>query len=372
MACRILLLTTDLGIGGVPLMVRDLARGLRDLPGKPYQLYAACLGKPDPVADELRSMGIPTTCMHARNAADLAVFARLYHLTRRTGPHLIHSFLVHANLAARLVGMCLDNTSILTTTCTTERQRHWHLWVENFTCRMDDRMLAVSESVARFLQRHAHIPPAHITTIPHGIDVASIANAAPASLDDETDSPGGAPVLCCVGRLDMVKGLDTLIRAFAIVHQQLGAHLLVIGDGPARNHLEQHVRRHDLSECVHLLGFRHDVANLLRACDVYMSASRWEGFGLATAEAMAARIPIVATDTDGTCDLITHMEHGLLVPVDDHTSMAHAVIQLLSSPELRTRLAHNAYLKVSKYFTIEKMVTAHHELYQRLLDNRRR
>jgi glycosyltransferase involved in cell wall biosynthesis len=146
--------------------------------------------------------------------------------------------------------------------------------------------------------------------------------------------------LAAAGRLTWQKGFDLLIRAFAGIADRHPEWTLVIwGDGDDRAKLEQEVQDSGLSERILLPGTSRSPAEWAGDADVFVFSSRYEGFGNALGEAMAAGLPVVSFDCDyGPADLIDHDQNGLLVPPDDVPALASALDRLLSDAGLRRRL----------------------------------
>jgi glycosyltransferase involved in cell wall biosynthesis len=134
--------------------------------------------------------------------------------------------------------------------------------------------------------------------------------------------PLDAPLVMTVGRLVPVKGFDVLARAAAML-QTAGARVVIVGEGPERARLAGAPR-------VELIGSRDDAAALLAAGDVVVSSSRSEGFPQTLIHAMAAGLPVVATDVGGTAEIVVHDHTGLLVPADDPAALARAIDALLA------------------------------------------
>jgi glycosyltransferase involved in cell wall biosynthesis len=150
-------------------------------------------------------------------------------------------------------------------------------------------------------------------------------------------------LVCTVARLSPQKGLDVLIDAAAGLSRSspgLGVEFVIIGGGDLRNSLQEKITDLGLEGTVRLLGPRapNEVAQWLTCADLFVLPSRYEGLPLAMMEAMAAGLPVVATEVSGAIDVITKPDLGLLVPVDDPNALAEAIRQLAEDPELRSKV----------------------------------
>jgi glycosyltransferase involved in cell wall biosynthesis len=194
--------------------------------------------------------------------------------------------------------------------------------------------------------------PRHSRPIPNGIDVARAVELAAA---ERAGTGKKRPVVGMVARLDPIKDHATLLAAFAAIRRRrVDAELWLVGDGPRRAALEAMVGSLGIGADVAFLGTRTDVAELLGELDVCaFSTTRDEGFGIALAEAMAAGLPIVASDVPACREVLAGGEAGILVPPGDAAALAAALDRLLAYPEERAALGARARDRVSREYGIE-------------------
>ncbi len=193
------------------------------------------------------------------------------------------------------------------------------------------------------------------SVIPNGIDLREF-DLPPAPIAPPTDGP----YVVALGRHVAQKGFDVLLEAFALAAGSTGVgarnavrsglaaptlgpqwYLVIAGDGPERDALEEQARRLGLAERVRFPGRveRAAVVALLRGAEVFVLPSRHEPFGIVNLEAMAARTPVVATDVGGVGEFVRHGSNGVLVPPQDPRALAAALVALAGDPDRRTRLA---------------------------------
>ena len=361
---RILYVITDLEIGGVPLHLYRLARHMSD---EGFDVHVTCLSPPGPVTRMLAKTGIATSACHAGGAWDWRAVDRLDGIVADLMPDIVHSFLFHANVACRFVALlgALAADTLICELQTVEVERPWHLTVERLTHRWCRYVVANSPSVVDHLARRARIAPDKLALVPGGIAPAPIRDSAPAKRASLGVNQSD-PVLLWTGRLDPVKRLDDLISAAAIVNRSIPIQLLLAGEGPDRPRLERRVGRSGIADRVHLLGRRTDVPRLLKMADVFVFPSLTEGMPNALLEAMAAAVPIVATDAPGNRDLITHNENGLLVPTGDCEKLAGAIANLLRDKTLRQRLGACAAGTIDRQFHVARTYEGYRALYARV------
>jgi glycosyltransferase involved in cell wall biosynthesis len=200
-------------------------------------------------------------------------------------------------------------------------------------------------------------PP--ITIIPNGIDVERFARESKARKKGKAST--GATILICVANLADGKGHEVLLHAVSLLP---ATELLLVGEGPKRSDLQRLTQELGIAERVRFLGRRNDVPELLATADIYVQPSYWEGFGIATLEAMAAGLPVVASDVPGLRDVVG--DAGLLAPAGSAVDLANCIAQLLSDPDLQSRVALLAQQR-SKQFSIETTASAYLQLYKSVL-----
>ena len=169
------------------------------------------------------------------------------------------------------------------------------------------------------------------------------------------------PRLAMTARLEVHKDQPTLIRAAALLKQQgQPVEVWLIGEGSRRSELEQLIDQLEVGDCVRLLGSRRDVPALLSACDLFVfQALRDEGFGIALAEAMAARLPIVATDVGACREVLESGRCGLLVPEQDPAAMAAGILQVLRDPKDAGVRMQAAYQRAMADFSVPQSALAY-------------
>jgi starch synthase (maltosyl-transferring) len=248
-----------------------------------------------------------------------------------------------------------------------ERQKAWHLTLDRMTSRLACGSVCVSKDVLRFSVERGGLDPARLTVIPNGVDPSrfDVPPADRASLG----VPGDAFLALAVGRLDVQKGLPDLLDAVERAAADVPAlRLAVAGDGPLRGWLETEVAaRPGLAGRVRLLGRRDDVPALMRAADLLVHASHWEGMPNVVLEAMAAGLPIVATAVEGVDELVVPGETGWIVPVRDPDAMALAIREAAADRDAAGRMGRAGRARASDEFSTARMVGRYESLWAGVL-----
>jgi sugar transferase (PEP-CTERM/EpsH1 system associated) len=226
---------------------------------------------------------------------------------------------------------------------------------------------AVSRDLVRWLVEEIGVPVRKVRHIPNGVDVECFAPRPPEPARRALNLPSGTAVIGTVGRLDPVKDHIGLIRAFAAATTGRHAILLIAGDGPCRERIEDAIRGLGLGARVHVLGERSDVPVVLNTLDLFVLASLGEGMSNSILEAMATGLPVVATRVGGNGELVADGVTGILVPGGSHEALAGAMRRYLDHPELMRAHGSAGRTRVEAEFTLATMVGAYRELYRRRL-----
>jgi glycosyltransferase involved in cell wall biosynthesis len=277
----------------------------------------------------------------------------------RRWPHVVHAHnptSLHYGVIGKLVSgarlVFTDHRGILREPTTFE-------WL------LTDAVIAVSRDTAELC------PAAKLTSVQvihNGVDPARPLRSR-AEVRAELGLGLDEVVAIQVANLLPVKAHDILLRALAIL-RDAGSRLtmLVVGDGPERPFIEAMARELGLGpERLRLLGFRADVPDLLGAADFFALPSRMEGLPLSALEAMAQRLPVVASKVGGLPEVVLDGQHGFLVPPADPEALAKAMGKLAGDPELRRTLGGAAYARARAEFSFEHMTQKYDDLYERLV-----
>jgi glycosyltransferase involved in cell wall biosynthesis len=247
-------------------------------------------------------------------------------------------------------------------------------------CQKADALVAPSTAIQHeLLEAGYHQQLVHF--VPNGVPIREPYDArrqqqARAALTDanwDLLAPPDAPVALFTGRLHDGKGLLTLVDAWRIVVQtHRDARLWLVGEGPLRDELFQRISDYELRRNILLPGVFDDVSELLIAADLFLLPSFEEGMSMALLEAMAARLPCIASDIPGNRHLINTGQHGLLTPPGDPAALAAAILELIADPLRARSLGEVAAERVAENFSVTQATQRHLELFGALIDNKNR
>jgi len=238
------------------------------------------------------------------------------------------------------------------------------------TARFADRMIAVSPEVREYHLAKTGVPSEKMMVIENGVDVSAFSGYEEEArqIRAEFGLSESAPVFGIIGRLKPQKDLTTFLKAAAeLLIKQPDARFLVVGDGPLRGELELLAKNLDLFPSLIFTGLRKDVPAIMKAIDVLVLSSLWEGLPVILLEAMAASRPVVSTAVDGVKGVVIPDETALLVETGSPSALADACYRLAGDLELRNKMGKAGLQRVTKLYSIDVMIDRISELYEELL-----
>jgi len=293
-------------------------------------------------------------------------------ILRQQRVDILHSHMFQASRLASPLGRICGVPLIIETSHGRESWRHgWvkgSFVVDRLVGRTVDRMIAVSEANARYLVKDKGLPAERITVIYPGVRFERFNPSAAVPLDLKTrlGFDVNDPVLLVAGRLEPQKGHRVLIDALPLILREFPrARLVCLSDGALRSELEQRVAELGLQSSVRFTGYQPDLLPWLALADICVLPSYYEGLPVAVVEALASGKPMVATAVDGTPEVLTDGETGLLVPPGDSASLAKAIIQMLANPEQRASMARKGHERVLELFGKDVMIERTQDCYLR-------
>ena len=297
----------------------------------------------------------------------------------RLRPDVVHSYLdVHnctAGCAAVLAGVPVHLASFRNLdpeTCQNGMaELTWPLY-RFLLARSHTRFEANSRAGATHYARWLHMDPESISYSPNGLEPAISRTCAPDAgreLREAQGIPGKAPLVLTLSRFVWGKAPESMLDIFSrVLAARPDCHYLIAGAGMAQDEgMGAILRESGLAEQVHLLGVRSNVAALFASADVFLLPSRVEGFPNAIMEAMAAGLPVVASNVGGIPDLVRHGHDGFLHEARDVDGMARSVVALLDDAVLRVRLGGAGQQRILEEFSLQKLGDRTLERYEALL-----
>ncbi|MFL6566463.1 MAG: glycosyltransferase [Burkholderiales bacterium] len=367
-------LITRLPVGGAEKVLVDVVRRLD--PAR-YESLVCCIQAKGELAAELEKSGVRVLCLNRMQSKrfDWRAVRDLTRLLRAERVALLHSHLYHANLYGRIAALLARVPAVATVHNVYTRSKIHRRLLNRLLAHATARVIAVSDEIRGDLIAQDRIDARKVVVIHNGIDVRRVESTLThAQARARLGIGENELALGCVARLEQQKGHRFLLEACAALRQdaEVGPRLrlLVVGDGRLRGDLETRAGALGLASSASFLGTRQDVPDILRALDIYVMPSLWEGLSIAMLEAMAAGLPIVISDVSGAAQALGDNEHGVRVPPGDAAALAGALRSLAGDPGRRRALAMSARQRVQERFSIDAMMSQLTSIYDDALAGR--
>lgn len=358
MKTRVLLLITDLRLGGTPRMVQALATGLDR---ERFDVEVASLMEGSSITDQLLEAGIPCQVLGMRNKWDPRPLWRLLRYLRENRFDLIHAWLFHANNVAKVLGKLAGVPRILTSERGVETNKsRGRVLLDRWTHPLMDALVVNAEAIRDVQRTREGIPERKIRTIPNGLPL----EAFPAAL--MVGPP--PPRILTVARFDPVKGHEDLLAAARLVlERRPDARFLWVGAGSELEPMRRRVREAGLEAAIDLPGETDDVLPHLHRSHLFVLPSHQEGMPGSVLEAMAVRLPVIATRVGGLPEIVEDGITGHLVPPRDPAALARVILEMLEDSPRCQAMGEAGRRRVERHFSRETFIKAHEKLYRELV-----
>jgi glycosyltransferase involved in cell wall biosynthesis len=367
------MLASTLVTGGAERVVLSLALGLAGSEVRPYIL---CLHGPGKVGEELAARGIPVFSNLAESRFDPRIAARLAGRLRKESTDILfcldhHDAVFWGALASKLAGVRRRVLSIHST----------RLWGKSSSFTISDRMalpfydriVALAETHADYLERNEGIERSRIEVIHNGVDIQRY--RPPASQEERKDLrrmlglPESSFVTTIVAALRPEKNHDMLLRSAAELGGNAECLFMIVGGGGEEARLRDLAGRLSLEKAVRFMGEREDIPEILSASDLFVLCSHpvVETFPLSVLEAMSAGLPVVSTRVGSIHIIINDGEEGILIDPGDQEALTKSIRLLMRDEPRRKIMGGRGRSAVENRFSLEKMIDSYAALFAELL-----
>ncbi|MDP2784983.1 MAG: TIGR03088 family PEP-CTERM/XrtA system glycosyltransferase [Sulfurimicrobium sp.] len=365
----------SLGVGGLE---NGLVNLINNMPRDRYRHAIVCLHSFTDFAKRIQGSDVPIYSLDKKPGKDLGLYVRLGRLLRQLKPDIVHT----RNLAA-LEGQIVAAITVSARRVHGEHGREVDVAGLNMKYNLlrsmirpfVHRYIAVSRDLEQWLINRIGVEPSRIKQIYNGVDSQKFR---PWRVEDPAP-PWQAQfasdqhvIIGSVGRMAAIKDHQTLVRAFIMLiqqHPQLRetVRLVIVGDGPCRENCAQLLAQAGLSDYAYLMGERNDVAELMRAMDIFVLPSLGEGISNTILEAMATGLPVLATQVGGNPELVQASVTGRLVPANTPRAMAQALFDYVSDAQLRDRHGSAGRAIIERQYSLPAMVNEYMQAYDMVL-----
>lgn len=327
-------------------------------------------------SDGVGIINIPRLMRRIDLLYDFISFIKILKIIRSEKPQIVHTHTSKAGLLGRLAAFVAKTPIIIHTP-------HGHIFygyfgrvtsyffvlVERLLAKITDKIISLTNQEELDHVRFKIAPSEKFISIHSGVDIQRFISAK-SGRDGLKESFGIMPqslVVGTVGRLVPIKGHKYLIEAAPKILKEVpGVRFVLVGDGNLRPKLQRLTHTLNIQDAFLFLHWRSDIPKIINMFDLFALPSLNEGMGKVLVEAMAAGKPIVASDTGGIPDLVTHGYNGLLVPPGNPSRLAEAIVTLLKDSNRRQEIGKNGKLLAQRY-SLESMVEKIETLYEELL-----
>jgi len=374
---KILHLITDLcHIGGAEMMLYKL---LSNIDQKRFTNVVVSMTERGVLSEKIEALGITVYSLGMRRRLpNLTSILLLLSLLRNEKPHILQSWLYHADLLGVLAGKLTDTSVVWNLRCAEllkkdhPRVLFWILRVLAVLSGTPEAVI-VNSTAGRLAHERLGYKPVKWSLIPNGFDPDSFSPSQNARLDirKSLGVSEQAQLIGLVARFNPMKDHSNFLKAAGQLKKtRPDVHFVLVGKGvdERNSQLVDLINSLSLNGCVHLLGERHDIPAITAALDIAASSSYSEGFSNVIGEAMACGVPCVVTDVGDSAYIVGNA--GIVVPPRDYCALSDAWSQILSmSEDSRLSLGRAARERILSHFSINGVTRQYEKLYLEIVEN---
>jgi len=311
--------------------------------------------------EELKVKGISVSCLNLSFKYDFSKIFLLRRILEEGEYDLLHVHLFPADIFSAIASLLVKKPRLIFSEHSVYNRRRsikLYKFIDRFVYSRYCKIVCVSDLVKAELDRYLPQVASKSVVIKNAVEVQDF----PDTLNKSYD-------IIFVGRLEKAKGVDVLLRAIQLLekNRSLNLKVAIVGDGSQRDYLKNMVRDLEIKSKVEFLGVREDVSELMRSSKIFVLPSRWEGLPMVILEAMANKVPIIASAVGGIPEVISDGIHGLLIEPDNWDVLASRIELLLNDASLRKKLSENAFERVLSDYSIKEYCKNMLKLYEEVL-----
>jgi glycosyltransferase involved in cell wall biosynthesis len=366
---KILFVINQLDCGGAEQQMVALCEGLRL---RNFDVEVISIYEQLELEPRLTAIGIPVVVAHKYGKLDLTIVWRLRRLILKSRADLIHAYLPASSL---FTGMA-KWTGIATPLIQSERSVNswrcrWRIWLDRIVRWRVEAITCNADAIRKHLIEREHVPTQKIAVIYNGLARHRRQRPPQDAIDAARNSIGASRdsfIVICVANFVKEKQHDVMLYAFAEAKKTAdNLFLVLVGKGEREPRVRLLIEQLRLANSTQIIRGCTNPLPLLCASDAAILASSVEGCSNALLEAMAAGLPIVATDTGGNKELVTDGRGGIMCPVGNTHKLCEGILRLWREPILRAGMKAYNIARVQEDFTDNVMVERTLTLYQKVL-----
>jgi glycosyltransferase involved in cell wall biosynthesis len=366
---KVMYIFAALPVGGAEEVLLTEVEGLDK---KTFDPFVCVISEKGPIGEQIEKTGVRVIPLHrmGKSQFDYRIIRNLYTLMRREGVHVVHTHLYDGNKYGRLAAILARVPCIVSTyqNVYVRRRLKYHL-INWALSAVNDRILAGSEAVKESVMRYDRIGAGKIQVLYNAIDPAKFRGGeSGGDVRRRFGIKAEDFLIGVIARLEEQKGHIYVLQAMSqVVRNYRAVKVLVVGDGKLRSFLQERTRTLGLSDFVLFAGTQRPTDPILRALDLFLLPSLWEGFSISILEAMAMGVPVVATAVGGASEVITSGKDGLLIQPGDVGSLTAAIEDSLLHRDKFRQMGKNGKETVIRNFTKANHLAMLQSLYLEVL-----
>lgn len=315
----------------------------------------------DPIALDFENINIPVSRINVKNPRDSQNYNQLKNILNIKKPNLLHFHLPHsgscryAYLAANKVNIPVVATEHDPFPLSVPKRIFKKLAIK-----WTAHTIAISNHNLNLLIKNYNYPKDKITLVHNGIDLSSYSNF--------VKDIHNKAVVTTIATLHPRKGIKYLIQAVPdILKNEPNVKFFIVGNGDELPNLKDLAKNLNIESNITFWGWVRDIKSILKTTDIYVQPSVREAFGLSVLEAMACKIPVVASSVGGLSEIIEDQTSGIFVPPENSKALSDTILRLLKDEETRKRIANNGNKRVTEHFSAQKMARETEKVYDKVL-----
>ncbi|MDR3274781.1 MAG: glycosyltransferase family 4 protein [Endomicrobium sp.] len=307
---------------------------------------------------------------------DLRALFCIYSILKREKPDIVHTHSSKAGILGRIAAKLAGIKVVLHTIHgygfnETQKwyEKYLYVYLEKSCASISNKLIAVSKEDVQKGLKYKIAKESKYTLIRAGIDTEFYKNFNQnPNFRKSLGINNNIKVITTIGAFKPQKNLKDFVKAASIAFQSVkNVVFLIVGDGQERGELENLILNFNLKENILFLGWRTDIAEILKISDIFVLTSLWEGLPCTILEAMCCSKPVIANAVDGVKEIIVESKTGFLIELHNYKKTAEKIIYLLTNPSEIESMGKNALNSIGQEFNIDYTVKQHEELYLQLI-----
>lgn len=363
-----LFVITSMPVGGAETLLVNMIRKFdRDI----LLPEVCCLKQPGPLGEEIADE-VPVHAQLINGRTDVKVLGRLVHLMKSRRIDAVVTVGAGDKMFWGRIAAWWTGVPVITSALHSTGWPDGIGWLNRQLTSITHGFIAVANAHGQHLVQREKLPADRVFVIPNGIDTQRFAPASdPAQLRRQLQLPPAGPLVTIVAALRPEKNHARFLRIAKTVRERVpSAQFLVVGDGPQRHELERTTAALGLAECVHFLGSRSDIPEILAASDLFALTSDNEASPVSIMEAMSCGLPVVATHVGSVDEMVAAGVTGYCVEKTDESQFASRIVEILKCRQTQRQLGVAGRARVAQFGSLGAMVRGYEQLLASLYNDK--